>query len=95
MTTTITGDQLGTPPRLAIPDFLALPAIGSSSTDAETVNAATTIAQVLRDDIGFERDDNKAEQEKQNRRGKQIVCDQIEVHDGTWRLKGGRTTFLA
>lgn len=45
---TITGDSAGTPPRLAIPDFVAL------SNDAETQEAAATIARVLADDINFE-----------------------------------------
>src|SRR5262245_10133576 len=45
---TITGDSAGTPPRLAIPDFVAL------SNDAETQDAATTIARVLADDLNFE-----------------------------------------
>jgi TolB protein len=45
---TITGD--GTPPRLAIPDFIAL------SPDAETVAIAKTLGQVLWDDLNFERE---------------------------------------
>jgi TolB protein len=48
ITATITSDQAGTPPRLAIPDFVAL------SNDAETQDAAATIARVLADDITFE-----------------------------------------
>jgi TolB protein len=40
----------GAPPRLAVPDFIA------RSTDAETVSLARTIAQVLFDDLGFERE---------------------------------------
>lgn len=44
------GDRIGTPPRLAVPEFIAL------SSDAETVNAAKTIAQVLWDDLEFERE---------------------------------------
>src|SRR5262245_49247888 len=39
---TISGDA-GSPPRLAVPDFIAL------STDAETVDAAKTIGRVLWD----------------------------------------------
>ena len=38
------------PPRLAVPDFIAL------STDAETVAMAKTIGQVLWDDLNFERE---------------------------------------
>src|SRR4030095_7872697 len=45
----LTGDP-GTPPRLAVPDLLAL------SNDAETVDAATVIGQVLWDDLEFERE---------------------------------------
>lgn len=40
----------GSPPRLAIPDFIAL------SPDAETVAIAKTIGQVLWDDLNFERE---------------------------------------
>jgi TolB protein len=53
---TISSDTAGTQPRLAIPDFLALPATGSSSADAETVDVAKTIAQVLTADFEFERE---------------------------------------
>lgn len=45
----LSGDP-GTPPRLAVPDLLPL------STDAETVDAAKTIGQVLWDDLDFERE---------------------------------------
>ena len=45
----ITG-QPGTPPKYAVPDFLALTA------DAETVAAAKTIGQVVWDDLAFERE---------------------------------------
>jgi TolB protein len=45
----LTGDP-GTPPRLAVPDLLAL------SNDAETVDAAKVIGQVLWDDLEFERE---------------------------------------
>ncbi len=45
--TTITGEG-GAPPRLAVPDFVAL------SSDAETVDAAKTISKVLYDDLTFE-----------------------------------------
>jgi TolB protein len=47
--TTISGPG-GLPPRIAVPDFIPL------STDAETVAAAKTIAQVLFDDLNFERE---------------------------------------
>jgi TolB protein len=40
----------GLPPRLAVPEFIPL------TTDAETVAAAKTIAQVLWDDLNFERE---------------------------------------
>ena len=49
VTTTITSEA-GTPPRFAVPDFIAL------SPDAETVDAARTIGQVLWDDLNFERE---------------------------------------
>ena len=54
VTTTISSDQAGTQPRLAVPDFLALPASGASTADAETVDAAKAISQVLSDDFVFE-----------------------------------------
>jgi TolB protein len=46
--TTITSVDVGTPPRYAVPDFLAV------TKDAETVAAAQTIARVLWDDLNFE-----------------------------------------
>ncbi len=46
---TISGDP-GTPPKYAVPDFIAL------SADAETVEAAKTIGATLWDDLGFERE---------------------------------------
>ena len=46
----IIGDRIGAQPRLAVPDCLAL------TSDAETVDAASTIAQVLFDDLEFERE---------------------------------------
>ena len=46
--TTITSVDVGTPPRYAVPDFLAI------TKDAETVAAAQTIARVLWDDLNFE-----------------------------------------
>jgi len=54
--TTIASDQVGQQPRLAVPDFLALPAVGSASADSETVEAAKSIAQVLTADFEFERE---------------------------------------
>src|SRR5262249_39094585 len=42
--------EAGAPPRLAVPDFIAL------SSDAETVAVAKTIGQVLWDDLNFERE---------------------------------------
>src|SRR5262249_19616252 len=47
--TTISGEA-GAPPRLAVPDFIAL------TSDAETDAIAKTIAQVLFDDLTFERE---------------------------------------
>ncbi len=46
----IIGDRIGAQPRLAVPDCLAL------TGDAETLDAASTIAQVLFDDLEFERE---------------------------------------
>ena len=46
----IEGHDPGTPPRMAVPDLLAL------SSDRETQDAARTIAQVLWDDLNFERE---------------------------------------
>ncbi|MFN7983980.1 MAG: hypothetical protein U0Q11_19200 [Vicinamibacterales bacterium] len=50
VSTTISSDQSGAAPRFAVPDFIAL------SKDAETVDAARTIGQVLWDDLNFERE---------------------------------------
>jgi TolB protein len=47
--TTIRGEP-GAPPHYAVPDFIAL------TTDKETVDAAKLIAQVLSDDLSFERE---------------------------------------
>ncbi len=49
ISTTISGDT-GTPPRFAVPPFIAL------STDAETTAIARTIGDVLWDDLNFERE---------------------------------------
>ncbi|MDR1989631.1 MAG: hypothetical protein LBQ09_05310 [Acidobacteriaceae bacterium] len=50
ISTTISSDQGGRPPRFAIPDFIAL------ASDEETREAARTIARVLWDDLAFERE---------------------------------------
>ena len=50
ISTTISSDQSGGAPRFAVPSFIAL------SRDAETVDAAQTIGQVLWDDLNFERE---------------------------------------
>jgi TolB protein len=50
ISTAITSDSSGAPPRFAVPDFIAL------STDAETVDAAKSIARVLFDDLAYERE---------------------------------------
>jgi len=49
VSTTISSGEVGAPPRFAVPDFIAL------SMDAESVDAAKTIARVLWDDLTFER----------------------------------------
>jgi TolB protein len=46
----VIGGSAGTPPKYAVPDFLAL------SPDRETTEAAKTIGQVLFDDLEFERE---------------------------------------
>jgi TolB protein len=48
--TLVLAGEPGAPPRLAVPDFIAL------SKDAETLDAAKTIAQVLWNDLNFERE---------------------------------------
>jgi TolB protein len=48
--TVIIGEEIGAPPRYAVPDFIAL------SGDAETVAAAKTIGEVLFADLAFERE---------------------------------------
>jgi TolB protein len=48
--TTVSSGDAGAPPRFAVPDFIAL------SKDAETVEAAKTIASVLWEDLNFERE---------------------------------------
>ena len=45
VSTTISSEAAGTPPRFAVPDFIPL------SKDAETVNAARAIAEVLWNDL--------------------------------------------
>src|SRR3954470_3080918 len=49
ITTTISGEG-GAPPRLAVPEFIAL------TRDAETQAIARTLSQVLFDDLTFERE---------------------------------------
>ena len=46
----VIGDRIGTQPRIAVPDCLAV------SSDIETASAARMIAEVLWDDLAFERD---------------------------------------
>jgi TolB protein len=50
ISTTISSGEAGTAPRFAVPDFIAL------SSDAESVDAAKTIARVLWEDLNFERE---------------------------------------
>jgi TolB protein len=50
ITTTISGLDPGTPPRMAVPDFLAL------SNDRETQDIARTIGEVLWSDLEYERE---------------------------------------
>src|SRR6476646_6170499 len=56
LSTTISSDQVGQQPRLAVPDFLALGGMGSAAPDTETVDVAKTVAQVLTADFEFERE---------------------------------------
>ncbi|PYR51324.1 MAG: hypothetical protein DMF89_06340 [Acidobacteria bacterium] len=59
ISTTISSDQAGLPPRFAVPDFIALPGEGAASSakpDAEVADAARTIGRVLWDDLNFERE---------------------------------------
>jgi TolB protein len=46
----IISDEIGAPPRYAVPDFIA------ASSDAETVAIARTLGEVLWDDLAFERE---------------------------------------
>ena len=50
VSTTITSGEAGTPPRFAVPDFIPM------SKDAATVEITRSIAQVLYDDLAFERE---------------------------------------
>jgi TolB protein len=52
---TISGDA-GSPPRFAVPDFIAVSPGGGRPADAETVDAARKMGQVLWDDLNFERE---------------------------------------
>ena len=59
ISTTISSDQAGLPPRFAVPDFIGLAAEGAASSakpDAEAADAARTIGRVLWDDLNFERE---------------------------------------
>jgi TolB protein len=56
VSTVITSGDIGTPPRLAVPDFIAIAGAASRTVDKETLDAARTIARVLWDDLNFERD---------------------------------------
>ena len=53
LSTTISSGEIGAPPRLAVPDFIAVPSLRRSP-DGETLDVAKTIAQVLFDDLNFE-----------------------------------------
>jgi TolB protein len=50
LSTTITSDSSGAPPRFAVPDFIAL------TPDADTAAVAKLLGQVLYDDFNFERE---------------------------------------
>ena len=52
---TISGEA-GAAPRFAVPDFVALPSGDGRPADAETAEAARKIAEVLWDDLNFERE---------------------------------------
>ncbi len=52
---TISGEA-GAAPRFAVPDFVAIPTGDGRPADAETQEAARTIARVLWDDLNFERE---------------------------------------
>ena len=55
ISTVISSGDIGAPPRFAVPDFIALAsASGRGAPDAETADAARTIARVLWDDLNFE-----------------------------------------
>jgi TolB protein len=56
ISTTISSDAAGAPPRMAVPNFIALAAASGRdrTPDRETADAASRIAQVLWDDINFE-----------------------------------------
>ena len=54
----ISSGDIGAPPRFAVPDFIALAGASARdrAADAETADAARTIARVLWDDLNFERE---------------------------------------
>jgi TolB protein len=56
ISTTISSADIGAPPRFAVPEFIPLAAAGGRdrTPDAETAEAARTIARVLWDDLNFE-----------------------------------------
>src|SRR5262249_47521809 len=59
ISTTISSDQAGLPPRFAVPDFIPPASEGGASSakpDAEVADAARTIGRVLWDDLNFERE---------------------------------------
>jgi TolB protein len=58
ISTVISSGDIGAPPRFAVPDFLAMSSAAARdrAPDAETVDAARTIARVLWDDLNFERE---------------------------------------
>ena len=55
ISTVISSGDIGAPPRFAVPDFIALASASArGAADAETVDAARTVARVLWDDLNFE-----------------------------------------
>jgi hypothetical protein len=55
ISTVISSGDIGAPPRFAVPDFIALASASARdrTVDAETADAARTIARVLWDDLNF------------------------------------------
>ena len=56
ISTVISSGDIGAPPRFAVPDFIAMAGASARdrTADAETADAARTIARVLWDDLNFE-----------------------------------------